>query len=307
MMNAFVYCTLFGLLIINCVSAECQKRPIAWNGNWAMSCDFLGNDLSNAQIPGELCGGRCAATPGCTHFAWTRWNGGTCWMKTGRVSKKDACSTNDPSMVCGVVNEDNDKRVSGVHTTYHGAHEAGACELPASDYATRHAVALGNIDSLKHLKFRPELCGQVLNIDCGNGPLDVVVMNSNLGGGLDLYASTWKKLTNGMSPGITACSVQLSSRNPLNSNGPRCFYKPDSGYGNEYYRNVGLLNTNGRIVSKATIDGHRGEHRGDNAFFAFNFGRISVDKQVVFTFEDGGSHTVYLRDCEYPANKQHWS
>ncbi|CAF3406955.1 unnamed protein product [Rotaria sp. Silwood1] len=204
-------------------------------------------------------------------------------------------------------NQLNGGLVSGVHTTYHGAHEAGACELPASNYAIKYSVALGNIESLKHLKFRPELCGQVLTINCGNGPLDVVVMNSNYGGGLDLYASTWKKLTNNMSPGVTSCSVQLSSRNAFRFNGPRCYYKPDSGFGNEYYRNVGLFNTNGRIVVKATIDNRPGEHRGDNPFFAFNFGPISVNKQVVFTFEDGGTHTVYVRDCHYPRNKQFWS
>jgi hypothetical protein len=131
-------------------------------------------------------------------------------------------------------------------------------------------------------------------------------MNSNLGGGLDLYASTWKKLTNNMSPGITSCNVKLSSHNAFSFNGPRCYYKPDSDFGNEY-RNVGLVNTNGRIVSRATIDNRPGEHRGDNSFFAFNFSPITVDKQVVFTFEDGSTHTVYLRDCQYTKNKQLWS
>ncbi|CAF3275967.1 unnamed protein product [Rotaria socialis] len=199
-------------------------------------------------------------------------------------------------------------QVSGVHTTYHGAHEAGACELPKASYAISHSVALGNIESLKHLKFRSELCGHVIQIDCGNGPLDVVVMNSNLGGGLDLYASTWNRLTHHMSPGVTSCSAKLSTRNAFNFNGPRCYYKPDSPADNEYYRNVGLLNTNGRIVISATIDNRSGEHRGTNPFFAFDFGRpISVDKQVVFTFEGGETHTVYLRDCEYQANKQMWS
>jgi hypothetical protein len=28
--------------------------------------------------------------------------GGTCWMKTGVVSKNDAISTSDPTVVCGV-------------------------------------------------------------------------------------------------------------------------------------------------------------------------------------------------------------
>ena len=173
------------------------------------------------------------------------------------------------------------RHVYGVQTTYHDTHEAGACELPASYYVVQYPVALGTIDSLKHLKFRPELCGHVLQIDCGNGILDVVVMNSNYGGGLALYASTWKKLTHDMSPGVTSCSAQLSTRNPFSFDTPRCYYKPDSGFGNPYYRAVGLLNTKGRIVSRATINNRSGEHRGDNYLFVFNMGLISVDEQVV--------------------------
>ncbi|CAF5193548.1 unnamed protein product, partial [Rotaria sp. Silwood1] len=68
-----------------------------------MSCDFHGNDMSNAQIASNLCGGKCADTQGCTHFTWTPYNSGTCWMKSGTVSKSDAFSTNDPNMVCGVI------------------------------------------------------------------------------------------------------------------------------------------------------------------------------------------------------------
>ncbi|CAF4982336.1 unnamed protein product, partial [Rotaria sp. Silwood1] len=40
-----------------------------------MSCDFHGNDMSNAQIASNLCGGKCANTQGCTHFTWTQYNG----------------------------------------------------------------------------------------------------------------------------------------------------------------------------------------------------------------------------------------
>ncbi|CAF3029479.1 unnamed protein product [Rotaria sp. Silwood2] len=80
------------------------KRGIAWNGNnWAMGCDFVNNDLKNVQVRGEDCSGKCAETPGCTHFVWTNWNGGTCWMKQGSVSKNDAIATSDQGMVCGVV------------------------------------------------------------------------------------------------------------------------------------------------------------------------------------------------------------
>ncbi|CAF3813101.1 unnamed protein product [Rotaria sp. Silwood1] len=89
---------------MNSVYAGFVKRNIAWNGNnWAMGCDFADNDMKNVQVRGEDCSGRCAETAGCTHFVWTKWNGGTCWMKKGSVSKNDAIATNNQDMVCGVV------------------------------------------------------------------------------------------------------------------------------------------------------------------------------------------------------------
>ena len=83
--------------------AECG---INWNGNnWALGCDFRGNDLFNVQISGDQCGDRCVHTPGCTHFTWTKWNGGTCWMKTGRALYSSAFETGDQSMVCGITDD----------------------------------------------------------------------------------------------------------------------------------------------------------------------------------------------------------
>jgi len=77
---------------------------INWNGNkWAMSCDFHGNDLSSTQVPADRCGPQCEQTSGCTHFVWTTYLGGTCWMKKGPISKNNAVSVNDPSAVCGVL------------------------------------------------------------------------------------------------------------------------------------------------------------------------------------------------------------
>lgn len=81
------------------------KKSINWQGNWAFSCDFRGNDLDHAQTPGEACSDRCINTPECTHFTWTSFNGGTCWMKKGSVTTRDAFSTSDPTMVCGLTTE----------------------------------------------------------------------------------------------------------------------------------------------------------------------------------------------------------
>ncbi|CAF3545538.1 unnamed protein product [Rotaria sp. Silwood1] len=109
---------LIFLLIINSIS---NVRGIDWNGNnWAFGCDFNGNDLSNVQIRGEDCGGLCDKTPGCTHFTWTTWKDGTCWLKTGSVTQDDAIATNDPSMVCGIISTQgpSPSGTSGITTRY---------------------------------------------------------------------------------------------------------------------------------------------------------------------------------------------
>lgn len=79
---------------------------INWNGNnWALNCDFVGNDLSNARTRGEDCGGKCASTASCTHFTWTNYNGGTCWMKKNSVQKSNAIDKFNENAVCGVIAE----------------------------------------------------------------------------------------------------------------------------------------------------------------------------------------------------------
>jgi hypothetical protein len=81
---------------------------ISWNdgpdGTWAMGCDFSGNDLSNVRSKGEECSGKCKSTIGCTHYTWTNFNGGTCWMKQGSISQSDAFKAEDEdNFVCGII------------------------------------------------------------------------------------------------------------------------------------------------------------------------------------------------------------
>ncbi|CAF4810662.1 unnamed protein product, partial [Rotaria sp. Silwood2] len=105
MINILSTWTLVGYMVVNILILGCVRGDVNWNGNnWAMSCDFHGNDLSSVRIASKFCGGKCAETSGCTHFTWTQYNGGTCWMKSGAVSKSDAFSTSDSTMVCGVIN-----------------------------------------------------------------------------------------------------------------------------------------------------------------------------------------------------------
>lgn len=92
----------FLLIFIIFISTPCDA--IDWNGNnWALKCDFPGNDFKNELIKGEDCGKRCEDTLGCTHFAWNNYQSGTCWMKTGQISKDNAVPVNNPSSSCGII------------------------------------------------------------------------------------------------------------------------------------------------------------------------------------------------------------
>jgi hypothetical protein len=73
---------------------------VNWNGNdWALNCDFKGQDMSNVSVSTQQCGPTCLSTYGCTHFTY---NGGTCWMKNGLVTKADAFNVPNTDYVCGV-------------------------------------------------------------------------------------------------------------------------------------------------------------------------------------------------------------
>ena len=97
------------LIIVNCLFTG-SNAQINWqNGQptgikWSMACDFKGNDLRNRRIAGANCASTCASTSGCTHFTWTTYNGGTCWMKSGSVTRSDAYVITDiKSIICGII------------------------------------------------------------------------------------------------------------------------------------------------------------------------------------------------------------
>ena len=197
------------------------------------------------------------------------------------------------------------QQANNVRTTFHGASENGACSLPAETYSSSYPLALGDIPSLGGLRFTPDLCGHVLRVNCGRGALNVIVTNSNLGNGLDLYTSAWRRATNSMSPGITSCSVQMTSHSLFRRSGYVCYHATGE-TNNPYYRNVGLLNVRNKLVVRATYNGMNGAHRGNNPYYAFDgFGR--EDQRVRFYFSDGTSHSVLLRDCRSGEKKQMWS
>lgn len=176
--------------------------------------------------------------------------------------------------------------------------------MPTGDYAVTDALALGQETALGDLKWKQGLCGQVLDVDCGNGVVSAVVVSTcNLGSdscGVDLIAKTWNKATNNASPGIASCSVKLSTKNPLTATGAQCYHRPGSEIGNKYSTIVGVINTSGKIVSKATLGGKDGTRGQDNWFQFDAAGQplFTEDATVTFTFEDGSTQEFKLSDCK---------
>jgi hypothetical protein len=106
MFGSFFNCLIVALAIFKIDHVQ----SIDWQQGeqvYALGCDFNDNDLTNVQTSGEQCGNTCDANSQCTHFTWTNFNGGTCWLKSGQVSKSDAFQANDPSSVCGFANRGN--------------------------------------------------------------------------------------------------------------------------------------------------------------------------------------------------------
>ncbi|CAF1003810.1 unnamed protein product [Adineta steineri] len=203
-------------LIISCLLTNPVVGGIHWNENWAMGCDFPGNDLSNVQISGEQCGQRCAETNGCTHFAWNNWNGGTCWMKHGSVSKNNAFESWDRNMVCGVLGKDaNPKRRTSIGsglfhgkcTYYYVSAGLTACGHRYDDH--QFIVALNTAQFDPHTpNGNPNnnaLCGRQIQVNGPRGAAVVGVVDSCPGcpyGGVDLSTAAFQAVVGDLSIGV---------------------------------------------------------------------------------------------------------
>jgi hypothetical protein len=85
-----------------------QERYSTSNG---ISCEYEGNDLSSvSSVSSSKCILEiCRNNKECTHYTWTSQNGGTCYLKTGSVSKSDAkfkdpYTTYPQTWLCGIDN-----------------------------------------------------------------------------------------------------------------------------------------------------------------------------------------------------------
>lgn len=71
-----------------------------------MSFDFRTNasPTINLNLDDEEAVPKCENGPGCTHFTWTLFNGGTCWMKKGRMCRNGTetitIKADDPNSFC---------------------------------------------------------------------------------------------------------------------------------------------------------------------------------------------------------------
>ncbi|XP_055304078.1 uncharacterized protein LOC129569349 [Sitodiplosis mosellana] len=188
--------------------------------------------------------------------------------------------------------------------------DAGGCQVPEGNYRIWDAIALGQESNLGSLIWRQGLCGQVLDVDCGNGVVPAVVVSTcNLGSGscgVDMIRKTWDKATGWKPPGVVQCRVSLSRTNPLNEEENVCYHRPNSDIGNKYFTIVGMLNTSGRITRSANIDGVEGT-RGNDGWFIFNSGGRPLFEDwatLTFIFEDGGSVQRKLSECRNGRNTQ---
>ena len=104
MKNFICIFNLIGLFLVNGFHIARVKRSddFEWNSKgWAVGCDFKGRNLKDIRVGKQHCVTVCGKTPQCTHFTWTPYRQGTCWMKTGRVRKSDAIASDDPEAICG--------------------------------------------------------------------------------------------------------------------------------------------------------------------------------------------------------------
>ena len=70
---------------------------------WSYNCDFEKRHFAHEACKAHECELHCARNSKCTHFAWASHGGGTCWLKSGSVSKRDAEASSQPNILCGLM------------------------------------------------------------------------------------------------------------------------------------------------------------------------------------------------------------
>jgi len=71
------------------------KQPVDFDGkNWAEDCDFEGNDIKlngeKLRTGRQACENNCKKDEECTHYAYSNWTLGRCFLKRRNVCPSEA-------------------------------------------------------------------------------------------------------------------------------------------------------------------------------------------------------------------------
>ncbi|GAB9465969.1 hypothetical protein Gpo141_00003355 [Globisporangium polare] len=75
------------VLLLSALTAHAWQPGSDGKAQWDFRCDFQAQDLLNQQAESVRCGDICDYVAGCTHWTWTTYLGGTCWLKHGSTNR----------------------------------------------------------------------------------------------------------------------------------------------------------------------------------------------------------------------------
>jgi hypothetical protein len=89
-----------------------MNNDLFWNQAgpviWSYTCDFkVGKLIKGVQSTPDKCGPICESTCNCTHFTYTKYSNGTCWLRNGQVIEKNAFKTTSEGSICGIFRGNN--------------------------------------------------------------------------------------------------------------------------------------------------------------------------------------------------------
>mmetsp|Transcript_22314 Transcript_22314/g.27575 ORF Transcript_22314/g.27575 Transcript_22314/m.27575 type:complete len:195 (-) Transcript_22314:162-746(-) len=187
--------------------------------------------------------------------------------------------------------------------------------MPKTSYRVKYAIALGDMAALGNIALAPnkgaDVCGRVLELNCGGEKIDAVVASScNIGAGncgVDLVGDAWDKATGGKPPGVVYCSsVALTEKKSMSTNDVVCAARPDSTNNYYYYASLAMFNTGKRIV-KATLNGVAGVPNSNNSpYWSFSNSRASSLSKFTVHTDNGESYSKQVGDCIDPKAVYIW-
>eukprot|EP00802_Teleaulax_amphioxeia_P015690 Tamp_15786.p2 GENE.Tamp_15786~~Tamp_15786.p2 ORF type:complete len:159 (-),score=17.46 Tamp_15786:211-687(-) len=141
-----------------------------------------------------------------------------------------------------------------------------------------------------------------------------IVSSCNIGAGncgLDMISKTWDKATDNAAHGITKCTVELTTTNPMTASGVQCFVRPShgEGKGNAWYTSVGLFNTAGKRAKSAVLNGKACTPNGISTYWDCTGFSSALNDQTDFlvTYENGETESVKYGACKVAGGHQIFS